>query len=182
MKTKISPFIIAVILLIIFAGISRFIPHPYNFTAVGAIALFAGANIREKKLAFLVPILVLFITDLFLGMHSSLIPVYFCFAFTVGLGILIRNNQHVLSVIGTSLISSVVFYLITNLPFWYLDLKLYPMTLSGTIQSYQAALPFFKNQLLGDLFYNLLIFSVYSLSLKTGATFFRLNSLIFVKK
>ena len=61
-----------VVLLIILAAITRFIPHPFNFTAVGAMALFSGANFKDKRFAFLMPIAVMLITDLFLGFHFSI--------------------------------------------------------------------------------------------------------------
>lgn len=152
-----------VVLLIILAAITRFIPHPFNFTAVGAMALFSGANFKDKRFAFLMPIAVMLITDLFLGFHFSILPVYACFAFTVWMGTQISSKQNVLNVSGSSIISSVVFFLVTNLPFWYLDQHLYPMNLQGTIMSYTMALPFFSNQIIGDLFFNGVMFSVYHL-------------------
>ncbi|MBK8362363.1 MAG: hypothetical protein IPL24_01405 [Bacteroidetes bacterium] len=79
------------------------------------------------------------------------------------MGTRISSKQNVLNVSGSSIISSVVFFLVTNLPFWYLDQHLYPMNLQGTIMSYTMALPFFSNQIIGDLFFNGVMFSVYHL-------------------
>ena len=148
-------------ILIVHAAITRFIPHPFNFTAIGAMALFSGANFKDKRFAYLMPIAVMFITDLFLGFHFSILPVYACFAFTVFMGTKIASKQNVASVGITSIASSIVFFLITNLPFWYLDQHLYSMNHQGTLQSYGMALPFFTNQILGDLFFNGVLFSVY---------------------
>lgn len=148
-------------ILIVLAAITRFIPHPFNFTAIGAMALFSGANFKDKRFAYLMPIAVMFITDLFLGFHFSILPVYACFAFTVFMGTKIASKQNVASVGITSIASSIVFFLVTNLPFWYLDQHLYSMNLQGTLQSYGMALPFFTNQILGDLFFNGVLFSVY---------------------
>jgi hypothetical protein len=158
-------FIFAIILIVL-ASITRFIPHPFNFTAVGAMALFAGANFRDKKFAFLLPILVMFITDAILGFHFSMVPVYACFAFTVWMGWKISSRQSVFSIVSASLISSVVFFLITNLPIWYADLSLYPVSIKGTLESYTMALPFFWNQISGDLFYNLVLFGCYYIVVK----------------
>jgi hypothetical protein len=66
-------------------------------------------------------------------------------------------------VISASLLSSIIFFLVTNLPLWYLDQGLYPMTWSGTMTSYTLAIPFFNNQILGDLFYNGVLFGAYAL-------------------
>lgn len=147
--------------LIVLAAITRFIPHPFNFTAIGAMALFSGANFKDKRFAYLMPIGVMLLTDWFLGFHFSILPVYACFAFTVWMGTRISNKQNAGIVAGSSLISSIVFFLVTNLPLWYLDQHLYPMTMQGTLQSYTMALPFFSNQVIGDLFYNGLLFTVY---------------------
>jgi hypothetical protein len=159
-KTNNLPFF-AITAIVIITIASRFIPHPFNFTAIGAIALFSGAVIRDKRYAFLIPLFILFLTDLIIGFHFSMLPVYGCFMFTVWMGTTIKNSLKVKSILFSSLISSMVFYLVTNLPFWYLDLQLYPMTLSGTLDSYVMALPFFRNQVLGDLFYNLVLFGSY---------------------
>ena len=153
--------IATVCFLIILAAITRFIPHPFNFTAVGAMALFSGANFKDKRFAYLMPIAVMFLTDLYFGFHFSILPVYACFAFTVWLGTRISQNQNPKSIGLNSITSSVIFFLITNLPFWYLDQGLYSMDLRGTMQSYTMALPFFTNQIIGDLFYNGLLFSLY---------------------
>lgn len=148
--------------MIIFAIITRFIDHPFNFTAIGAIALFSGANMRDKRFAYLVPVAALLISDAVIGFHSSVIPVYACFAFTVFLGTTIRKKKHIMNIAFTSILSSIVFFLVTNLPFWYADLSLYPLTWNGTVQSYQMAIPFFFNQVAGDLFFNALLFGIYA--------------------
>ena len=105
----------------------------------------------------------MFISDLIIGFHFSMLPVYACFSFAVWMGILIREKQNIKTIILSSLLSSIVFFLITNLPLWYLDLKLYTMSVQGTLTSYQMALPFFRNQVIGDLFYNGILFGTYFL-------------------
>ncbi len=162
-QNSIKSNFLPVAILITIAAITRFIPHPFNFTAVGAMALFSGANFKDKRFAYLMPIAVMLITDLFLGFHFSILPVYACFAFTVWMGTRIASKQNVLSVGSSSIISSVVFFLVTNLPFWYMDLQLYPMNAQGTLESYSMALPFFSNQIIGDLFFNGVLFSVYNI-------------------
>jgi len=147
--------------LILLAAITRLLPHPGNFTAIGAIALFAGATFSKHRWAYLLPLAALFVTDLFLGIHFSIIPVYACIAFTVWLGTRVQQKPGILNIGLLSLSSSTLFFLITNLPIWYADLSLYPLTIAGTIQSYVMGIPFFKNQVLGDLFYNALIFGSY---------------------
>src|SRR4030095_13184945 len=101
------------------AVITRLIPHAPNFTAIGALALFSGSVISNKKFAFLVPITVMLITDAIIGFHASMIPVYICFIAAVWIGMAMIRNINVLSVSAGSITSSILFFLVTNLPFWY---------------------------------------------------------------
>jgi len=154
---------IFVALLIVFAVITRLMPHPFNFTAIGALALFSGSVIKNKKFAFLVPLVAMLIGDSIIGFHSSMIPVYLCFAVTVWIGMTVVREINLLSVPTASIISSILFFVVTNLPFWYVDISLYPLTWQGTVESYTAALPFFGNQVAGDLFYSATLFGAYSI-------------------
>lgn len=147
--------------LVFMAAATRLIPHPFNFTAIGAMALFSGANLRDKRIAYILPFAAMFLTDLILGFHFSMLPVYLCFSFTVWLGIKLSKQQSISKIALSSIVSSLVFFLITNLPFWYIDIHLYPMSFQGVVQSYTMAIPFFANQLAGDLFFTGLLFSVY---------------------
>jgi hypothetical protein len=149
--------------LVVLAIITRLIPHPFNFTAIGALALFSGSVIANKRLAFLVPVAAMLVTDAILGFHASMVPVYVCFVATVWIGMKMIRDINVLSVPAASITSSILFFLVTNLPFWYIDISLYPLTWQGTIESYTAALPFFGNQIAGDIFYSTVLFGVYSL-------------------
>jgi hypothetical protein len=152
--------------LILFAALTRLLPHPVNFTAIGAMALFAGVTFRKHKWAYLLPFIALFMTDLVLGLHFSILAVYGCFAFTVWLGTRANGQVKAVNIGILSITSSSVFFLVTNLPFWYADLSLYPLSIEGTLQSYTMALPFFKNQILADLFYNGLFFGIYHFATK----------------
>lgn len=149
--------------LILFAVISRLMPHPFNFTAIGALALFCGSVFTNKKLAFIVPAIAMLVTDAMIGFHASMIPVYLCFSLAVLIGIKMIKQVSMITVPAASIISSIVFFLVTNLPFWYADLSLYPLNWKGTMESYTAALPFFANQIAGDLFYSATFFGAYIL-------------------
>lgn len=147
--------------LIGFAALTRLLPHPSNFTALGAMALFAGVTFRSYKWAYLLPFTVLFLTDMVLGLHFSMLPVYGCIGLTVWLGTRLKGQPGAVKIGLLSLVSSSLFFLVTNLPIWYADLSLYPITLEGTIQSYTMGLPFYRNQVFGDFIYNGLIFGIY---------------------
>lgn len=145
--------------LIAIAAITRFLPHPPNFTAIGAMALFGAATISNKKLALVIPILAMLISDLFIpgGFNPS---VYASFAGIVLIGFLLRNKIGVLSVGLASLSASVLFFLVTNLPVWYSGY--YTNDINGMIASYTAAIPFFHYTALGDLFFSAVFFGAYS--------------------
>lgn len=155
--------VLLAIALIFGAAFLRLLDHPMNFTPMGAIALFAGALIPNRILAFAIPIVALLITDSMLGFYGwqMLLP-YSGFLITILLGRLMRDNQHILRVGSLSVLSSVLFYLITNFAFFYPE-TLYPHTTQGILQSYIAAIPFFQNGLAGDLFFNGLLFGAYYL-------------------
>ena len=53
--------------IILAAALSRLLPHPPNFTALGAMALFGGAYLKRKWLAVLIPLAALFVSDLLLN-------------------------------------------------------------------------------------------------------------------
>ena len=54
--------------MIVIAAALRVAPHPWNVTPVGAMALFSGALIKDRRLALALPLLALFIGDLFVGL------------------------------------------------------------------------------------------------------------------
>ncbi|MFA5195378.1 MAG: DUF6580 family putative transport protein, partial [Bacteroidales bacterium] len=159
------------VITVVFAGAAmRLIPHWPNFTPVAAIALFGGAYLGKKYLAFLLPLAAMFISDIILGFHSTMPAVYISFVITVALGLLIARNPKIFNIFGASIASTVLFFLITNFAAW-LGNPLYPQNFAGLIESYIAGLVFFNNgtfgisffmnSLLGDLFYNGLFFCLF---------------------
>ncbi len=158
----ITPKVLVVTLIIVFAVLMRIIPHYPNFTPIAAIALFGGAHLGKRWLAFAVPMAALFISDLFLGFHHMMVPVYLGFALIVLLGTRMHNKVKTPYVIGGSLAGSLLFFLITNFAVWAFT-PYYPPTLQGLMTSYTMAIPFFHAGLLGDLFYNSLFFGSFYL-------------------
>jgi hypothetical protein len=146
-------------ILVLFAAFSRLTVHPFNMTAIGAIALFSGARIPQRGLAYLIPLIALFLSDLFIGLHEGMIIVYACFLFSVFLGRQLPSGASPVRIAFTSVLGSLVFYLVTNLPFFYPGM--YTPDFTGAFQSYTAALPFFRNQLMGDLVFTGALFAVY---------------------
>lgn len=151
---------------VLFGAILRVIPHPANFVPIAAIALFGGAYLN-KKLALVLPLAAMVVSDVFIGFDSmeSRIVVYGTFILTGLIGLWIRSRKNIWSILGGSLLGSVLFYLVTNLVYLY-EPTMYPHSLAGQITSYVNALPFFRNTLLGDLFYVSILFGAYELCLE----------------
>lgn len=146
---------------LIIAGILfRFIPHAPNFTPVAAIALFAGAYMN-KKYALIVPLLLMALSDVTLGMHNVILFTWGSFILTSILGLWLKNHKKLLAVCGMSLISSFIFYIVTNFGVWIMGW--YPRNTEGLIQCYIMALPFLRNFTVATILYSAFLFAAYGL-------------------
>ena len=116
--------------------VSRFLPHPPNFTPVIAIFMLSGG-------LSLVPLLITYLlTDAVLGFHSYMIWVY---ASLFAVSYLQKGP----------VISSILFFVITNFAVW--TSGYYGFNLQGLLMCYTMAIPFFINTLLSTmLFYHLI--------------------------
>jgi hypothetical protein len=157
-----NPRILTLLALILAAAATRLLPHPPNFTSVSAVALFGGAYFADKRLAFLVPLSALFVSDLVLGLYAQMQVVYLAFALIVCIGIWLQKHRYVYAITGAALTSSVLFFLVTNFVGFHIH-SMYPQTFAGMMASYVAAIPFFANTITGDLFYTALLFGGFAL-------------------
>ena len=155
--------------IVIAAAMARLVPHPPNLTPIAAMALFSGAFLPNRRLAYVLPLAAMLLSDIVLGMAfygramlASQPIVYGCLLGTVATGKLIQNRGSVLSVGAATLASSFMFYGVTNLAVWAAG-SLYPRTLTGLIVCYTAAIPFFRNTLIGDMTYAAILFGGFAL-------------------
>ncbi len=149
--------------LILLAAALRIAPHPWNFTPVGAMALFSGALLKDRRLAFAFPLLALFLGDIFIGFHKLIPIVYASFLINVAIGLWLRNRRTIPRISFATLACATQFFLITNFAVWKF-LSSYPHTSSGLAACYVAGIPFFWNTLAGDAFYAALLFGAYALA------------------
>lgn len=133
---------------------SRLLPHPPNFAPITGIALFSAMKLKHKWVAYVLPIFGLFLTDLVLGFSTINLVVYFAFILISFLG----HRQKKIH-LGTVLISSILFFVISNLGVWLLY---YPLSIEGFITCFTLAVPFFTNTLAGDLVYTAVLFFSFS--------------------
>ncbi len=162
-KDLINPRFVVLTIMILAAALTRLIPHYPNFTAVGAMALFGGAYFTKKYLAFIVPLAAMFLSDVIIGFYPGMWVVYLSFALIVLIGMQIGGQKKPGRVLLASVSSSVSFFLITNFALFPHN-SMYPQNLTGIIESYVAAIPFFQYTLLGDLFYVGLMFGVFEIA------------------
>jgi hypothetical protein len=177
--------------MIALAAALRLAPHPWNFTPVGAIALFSGAMVRDRRLAFLFPLLVMFATDAVIGFNKLSPLVYASFLVSVLIGRTVVGARFTLAahagasprakresegdayppgkkyvllrIGGATFLGALQFFLITNFGFWaFLDS--YPRTGAGLATCYIAGIPFFWNTLAGDGVYATLLFGGFFLA------------------
>lgn len=176
---------IGILVVMIFAAaMSRLLPHPYNFTPIGAMGLFGAAYFSKRWLAFAVPFAAMWVSDLILDnvVYAQYYEgfqwfghtwVYLSFALIVMLGFVLLRKVKISNVIVASLSASVVFYLVTNFGVW-LSSPMYPQNAIGLMTCYAAGLPFLSmelappfgfllNTIAGDLFFCGALFGVYEL-------------------
>jgi hypothetical protein len=149
--------------LIVLAAALRIAPHPWNFTPVGAMALFSGAVLKDRRLAFFFPLLALFLGDIFIGFHKLIPIVYASFLVNVAIGLWLRNHRTIARITPAILLGAIQFFLVTNFAVWQF-LSGYPHTGTGLVACYIAGIPFFWNTLAGDAVYAALLFGGYALA------------------
>ncbi len=156
---------IIVSIIFLFIGIFiRLLPHPWNFSPILAIALFSGVYLG-KSYAVSLPILTMLLSDIFLGLYDwkLMASVYMSLLLSAFVGFWLKNHKKWYTTLGSSLFCSILFFLITNFAVWAFT-SWYPKGFSGMTQCYLMAIPFFRNSLLGDLFYVTGIFGAYEIA------------------
>ncbi|MEO5572307.1 MAG: DUF6580 family putative transport protein [Bacteroidia bacterium] len=157
-----------IITLIVIAALVRLFPHQPNFTPIGAMALFGGTFISNKRWAMLLPLCALFLSDIALeimngtGFHATMPFVYGSLMLISILGFVLRKRIQRQTIMVASLVGSLIFFFVTNFGTWVTE-GIYEHSLNGLANCYIMAIPFFKGTVMGDLFYNLVLFGGFSL-------------------
>jgi hypothetical protein len=161
--------------LVILAALTRLLPHPPNFAPITAIAIFGAIRYGSRFAAAVVPLLALLISDLARevlyrngfaqewGLYRGMWVVY---GTTALIGLISRRAQGTRSptvIAATTLAGSSLFFVVTNFAVWASG-ALYPLTAEGLATCYLAAVPFFRNALLGDFTYSAVLFAVWALA------------------
>lgn len=172
---------------VVLAALARLVPHPPNFAPVCALALFGAVTLTPRWLGLALPLAAMILSDVLLqittqlgvldgwlargtGFHQWMLVVYLGVAAVAGLGMLVRGRRWEwvpFAAVG----GSVVFFVVTNLAVWAEGfvggpLAMYPPTWEGLVACFEAALPFYRMTLLGDLFYCGVLFGGLALATK----------------
>ena len=176
--------ILIVAMLIFLSALCRIFTNQiglWNFNAIGAAALFGGIVLKDKRLAYVVPLLSLFLSDVFLQCFTSihaldrnylgqLLFVYGAFLLITWIGTLIKK-VNVLTLLLSSIGTGVLFFLISNLG-TFLTTDLYPKSGAGLLACYAAGIPFYQsdnmfssfalNGLMGNVFFTAVLFGAWT--------------------
>lgn len=158
---------------IILAALTRLLPHAYNFTPLGAIALFGAAYFTDKKWAIIVPLAAFWASDLLLNnityasyydgftwFTNGMLYTYGSIAMIAVLGYYLLKKVTFGRVFGGVIGASVIFFIVSNFGVWVSGI-MYPLSIEGLISCYLAAIPFFHYTLAGNVIYSAVLFGSY---------------------
>jgi len=156
--------VVIVSLLVVLAAASRLLPHAPGFVAVTGAAMFGGWYLRRGSIAYLIPLIIMSLSDLVLGYYQPLLmlAVYLVAVAPVLIGRRLQGNATPLRLAAATLCCSVLSLLTINLCVW-LTSAWYAKTATGLMECYVAALPFFKYRLAGDVCSVAVCFGIYAL-------------------
>ena len=140
-------------------ALGRLIPHPPNFTPILAAAIFAPYIVNDRWIAIAVPLMAMFIGDVFIGFHPYMLWVYGSIAMSTVISRWAMQFGKYIPLAIMTIGSSVLFFVVTNFAVWIMW-DYYPNTLEGLIMCYTMAIPFFQNTLLGTVVYTALMVSL----------------------
>ena len=155
----------AIVTMIVLAAVLRIVPHPWNLTPIGGMALFSGAMFRNRWIAFLLPVASLFAGDVFVGFHKLMLIVYGSIAVSIAIGRWVGKSKTVARIGGAVFVGALQFFVITNFAFWAIG-GFYPRTVAGLVSCFAAGVPFFWNTLAGDAMYAGIFFGGFALAEK----------------
>ncbi len=147
----------------IILALSRFVPHPPNFTSLIALSFYVPIVFGRKY----IPVLIgsFFLTDLVIGFHNV---TFFTWGSVVFIGLISEFFKTSLSrrIIG-SLLGACIFFIISNFGVW--SLGSYPYSFEGLILCYTLAIPFFAYSLISTLIFA----AIFESCLKLKSTLFK---------
>lgn len=167
-RTELWTDLALVAFLIALDVVARLLPHAPGFLPVAASGLFAARVLRIPALAIVVPVLGMILSDVALPGEDWRVQAvgFAAIAIPAVAGIATRRWGTLLPTVATIVASSLLFFALSNFAVWAFN-GMYPMTAQGLVQCYVAALPFLDKTMLGDLFWNAVLFGGAWLMMRT---------------
>lgn len=158
---SVMTYVVLVLLVAVGAG-SRLLEALPNFSAVGAVALFAGFYFRSRALAVSAVVVSMLLSDLVVGGYDwqMMLVVYGSIAAPAFFSQFLGQRPGVERVAVCAVASSAVFFAVTNFAVWSMG-GMYEKSLSGLIECYTMAIPFAKYTLAGDVLFGVGLFAAY---------------------
>ena len=174
-KTKQFGFILGLIILALASRIlNAYVPFLGNFAPVTAIALFGAVTFEKRWMALLLPISLMFVSDVIIAQINGLSIIHHYSAYVYGgfilvnvLGVLAKKNLGTAKMLGMSVASSIVFFLVSNFGVWMDVQSGYARSIQGLLDCYVMGLPFFQWTILGDLIFTTVLFGAYNVFTRT---------------
>src|SRR5262245_1287471 len=166
---------LAFIVFILAAGLTRLLPHPPNFAPITAMAVFGAVTFGRWRTAVVAPLIALLVSDLakeYLwrqgmsaqwGIYRGMWVTYGTTVLIALISRLAHGTRRPSVMAGTTLLGSIVFFLVTNFAIWARGTR-FPHTLDGLMDCYVIAIPFFRNSLAGDVVYATVLFGAWAMA------------------
>lgn len=163
--------------LVVVAALYRVVPgRPFGFAPQIAMAIFAGAVIKDKKSAFALPLVSMFISDaiyqvlyiseltIMPGFYEGQATNYILFTLLTAVGFLIKKVS-IVNVAVASVAAPTIYFLLSNFLVWLSGTGGYqhPQTFNGLMLTMADGVPFYKNSIWGTLFFSAVLFGGYYL-------------------
>ena len=179
-QKKINAKLGILVLIVFVVALSRLFPYllglqeTFNFSPLAALALFGGAYFSNRTSAMFFPLLALWISNLlldniFLSQYYDGFAlfanweVYMAILGIVGIAFLLLKKVTLPRVIGASLMASLLFFVITNFIVW-INSGIYQKTMTGLVECFTLAIPFFRNTLISDMLFSVFLFGAYEMA------------------
>jgi hypothetical protein len=166
---------LALVGLMVLAAMTRLLPHPPNFAPITAMAVFGAIRFGSRRAAIVAPLVAFLLSDLARevlyrydlaqewGLYRGMWVVYGTTALIALMSRIARGTRAPAGIAAATLAGSCLFFLVTNFAVWA-DGLFYPTTAEGLVECYTAAVPFFRNSLLGDVTYAVILFGAWALA------------------
>jgi hypothetical protein len=175
MNTQNKYLVTTAVGIILLAAISRLIPHPPNFAPIASLAIFGGTVISNKKYALILPLGALLLSDVLFQLFTTTPGFYdISQTFVYGAFILITflatkiKKANTTNILFACLWSGAIFFILSNFGVWLTGVY-YPKTITGLMECYAAAIPFYKNELFGNMLLNTFMSNVFFTAVLFGA-------------